>query len=177
MKKYKLFLLLGLFVLLTGCSYSFEVKTNKTINKDEEASSIFLVVPDVSGMVEDDALEILEMNGFKIGKIILTKEYNYEDGLVIKTNPSSGSKINKDDVVDIYVSSSTSFEVEDYVGRSYLEVKPFLEDLGIIVEVNESDSSIYEDEFIIVKQTPEVGTILEEGDVVTLYIGGVYEKN
>ena len=118
MKKYKLFLLLSLFVLLTGCSYSFEIETN---NKDDMTSSIFLVVPDVSGMDQDDAIDILEMNGFNVGEIVLTKDYKYEDDLVIKTEPISGTKINKEDVVNVYVSSSTIYEVEDYIGKSYLE--------------------------------------------------------
>ena len=169
MKKYKLFLLLSLFVLLTGCSYSFEIETD---NKDDVTSSIFLVVPDVSGMNEDDAINILEMNGFSIGEVVLTKDYKYEDDLVIKTEPVSGTKINKDDVVNVYVSSSTSYEVEDYIGKSYLEVKPFLEGIGIIVDVKERDSSVYEDEFTIVDQEPKVGSVIESGDTVVLYIAG-----
>ena len=131
MKKYKLFLLLGLFVLLTGCSYSFEIETD---NKDDDTSSIFLVVPDVSGMDEDDAINILEMNGFSIGEVVLTKDYKYEDDLVIKTEPVEG--------------------------------------IGIIVDVKERDSSVYEDEFTIVDQEPKVGSVIESGDTVVLYIAG-----
>ena len=92
--------------------------------------------------------------------------------MVIKTEPVSGTKINKDDVVNVYVSSSTCYEVEDYIGKSYLEVKPFLEGIGIIVDVKERDSSVYEDEFTIVDQEPKVGSVIESGDTVVLYIAG-----
>jgi len=176
MKKYKLFLILGLIFLVSGCSsligINIEEKdtTKKEENNDIKDSPSLLVVPDVSGMTESDAKDILVLNGFKIGEIRLIATNDFEEGLVVKTEPSSGRKEEKDTLIDIYVSTSHTYVVEDFVGQNYLLVKAKLESLGLIVEVKEKEYMVKYDADIVAEQEPSQGEIIDKGETITLYI-------
>lgn len=162
MKKYKFLLLVCLIFIITGCSFSVEISKKNDNNKNDDTS--FINVPDVSGMTKEDASNILELNGFKIGNVYFIASSNYEEGLVVKTESDD------EDVINLFVATNSSYEVEDFVGKNYIEVKTKLEYLGLVVEVNEkSYLTLYED-LTIVEQEPKVGTILNEGDKVILYI-------
>ena len=157
--KFKVLFLLGFVVLLTGCSFNFG--TNKLS---------MLRIPDVSGMSLEDAVSILELNGFDYNKVELIVDDSYEDGLVVKTSPSTGEEIKEDSFITLYVSSNYVYEVEDFIGKNYLIVKEQLEELGLIVELIETTDSIAYEEDTIIGQEPEVGTFLNYGDKVILYI-------
>lgn len=64
-------------------------------------------IPNLYNVSEESALSILQINGL-IPKIVY--EYNdyYEEGIVFKTDPSSGSRIDKNNTVTIYVSKGPS---------------------------------------------------------------------
>lgn len=162
MKKYKYLLLICLVFIITGCSFSVEVN-KKSINNDIDTSN-FIIIPDVSGMTEKDASSILELNGFEIGEIYLIASSNYEEGLVVKAEASN------EDMVNLYVATNSDYEMEDFVGEDYLEVKTKLEYLGLDVLVKEKSYLTLYDDFTIVEQEPRVGTILSYGDKIILYI-------
>lgn len=158
-------------MLVTGCSLSFEIDTTNNDSKlDEETSSFSLVVPDVSGMTVEDARSILKLNGFDVEKVLLVVNVDYEEGLVIKTDPVAGRSVEEGTTVKLYVSSDSTYEVEDYIGKNYSDVKEQLEALNLAVEVKEKDYLTKYEEFTIVEQEPNVGTILSSGDKVILYI-------
>ncbi|MBE6151085.1 MAG: PASTA domain-containing protein [Firmicutes bacterium] len=166
MKKYRFLLLICLVFIITGCSFSVEVSKKSISNKDNTSETI----PNIVGLTEEDATSILELNGFEIGEVFLINNDKYEDGLVVKSEPEFGVVTKKGTVVNLYIASNSSYEVEDFTGKNYIEVKTKLEYLGIIVEVREkSYITLYED-LTIVEQEPSVGTKLNEGDKVILYI-------
>lgn len=163
MKKYKFLLLICLVFIITGCSFSVEVSKKNDNNKNNDTSFIN-VIPDVNGMTTEDASSILELNGFKIGDVYFIAGSKYEEGLVVKTES------NDEDVIDLFVATNSDYEVEDFVGKNYIEVKTKLEYLGLVVEVNEKSYLTLYDDLTIVEQEPSVGTVLNEGDKVILYI-------
>ena len=166
MKKYRFLLLICLVFIITGCSFSVEVSKKSISNKDNTSE----IIPNIVGLTEEDATSILELNGFEIGEVFLINDDKYEDGLVVKSEPEFGVVTKKGTVVNLYIASNSSYEVEDFTGKNYIEVKTKLEYLGIIVEVREkSYITLYED-LTIVEQEPSVGTKLNEGDKVILYI-------
>lgn len=166
MKKYRFLLLICLVFIITGCSFSVEVSKKSISNKDNTSE----IIPNIVGLTEEDATSILELNGFEIGEVFLINNDKYEDGLVVKSEPEFGVVTKKGTVVNLYIASNSSYEVEDFTGKNYIEVKTKLEYLGIIVEVREkSYITLYED-LTIVEQEPSVGTKLNEGDKVILYI-------
>ena len=166
MKKYRFLLLICLVFIITGCSFSVEVSKKSISNKDNTSE----IIPNIVGLTEKDATSILELNGFEIGEVFLINDDKYEDGLVVKSEPEFGVVTKKGTVVNLYIASNSSYEVEDFTGKNYIEVKTKLEYLGVIVEVREkSYITLYED-LTIVEQEPSVGTKLNEGDKVILYI-------
>ena len=178
MKKYKLFLVLGLIFLIVGCSsdigVTVEEETKKEENADIRDETTLLMIPDVTGMTESDAKDILILNGIKLGEIKLIATNDYEEGLVVKTEPSSGRKVEKDTVVDLYISTNHTYEVEDFVGQNFLLVKEKLESLGLIVEVREKEYEIQYDDGVIVEQNPSPGEIINKEDVIVLYVPKKY---
>ena len=95
-----------------------------------------------------------------------------EEGRVVRTSPAVGSKRKDGTVVTLYVSlGDTQIEIEDYTGKSYLEIKGKLEALGLYVliekkEVEEDDDTKYEDG-VIIDQSVKSGEKLSAGSNIT----------
>lgn len=134
-------------------------------------------VPDVSQMETSEAIKELEKKGFKY-TVEIKESDNVEEGYVIKTSPQAGSTKKKGSTITIIESSGvTSYILEDYTGKNYHAIEEKLKNLGITVKIEkksiENSSDYIGNEDIIIEQEPaftEEETILEKGDVVTLYI-------
>lgn len=139
-------------------------------------------IPEVTGMSVTEAIDKLQDAGFTVAdkqEEISSSEIN--EGKVVKTNPAIGSKRKSGTVVTIYVSlGDTQISVEDYTGKSYLEIKGKLEALGLYVlvekkDVEEGHETDYEDGKII-DQSVKADEKLSVGDTITLYIPNVVSK-
>lgn len=139
-------------------------------------------VPDVTGLSVKEAVDKLQDAGF----IVADKEEEIssneiDEGKVVKTNPAIGSKRKSGTEITLYVSlGDTQITVEDYTGKSYLEIKGKLEALGlyVIVEkknVEDGKENEYEDGKII-DQSAKPDEKLSKGDNITLYIPNVISK-
>ena len=132
-----------------------------------------IIVPDVAGMTIKEATTTLNQSGFEVDSKY--KEENsslVEEGKVIKTSPIAGSETKKGREISLTVSlGSNALVLEDYINKSYYEVKALLEAKGIYVLTEKKeveDSTVKEN--IIIGQSPKKGTKLVEGDTVTLYV-------
>ena len=135
-----------------------------------------VTVPDVSNMTVVKAIETLQEEGFTVSPKQIEKSSTViDEGKIISTSPSGGTKHKKGYEITLYVSTgSKSVEVEDYTGKNYLEVKGKLEAYGInvIIEKKEMEVDIDEDyeTNIIMDQSIKKGEHLSKGDNITLYI-------
>lgn len=87
-----------------------------------------IVVPDVTNIELNEAKEILEDNGFKIGDVKEINDEEIEIDHVVKTDPKAGNKAKEGSSVDLYVSiGKEKFELSDYRDRQYDEVFRLLE--------------------------------------------------
>jgi len=139
-------------------------------------------IPDVAGLSVTEAVDKLQDAGFVVAdKEEEISSNDIEQGKVVKTNPAIGSKRKSGTEITIYVSlGDTKITVEDYTGKSYLEIKGKLEALGlyVIVEkknVEEGQETDYEDGKII-DQSAKPDEKLSKGDTITLYIPNVISK-
>jgi len=131
-----------------------------------------IAVPDVSNKTIDEAIRILQDEGFVISdeqEGVSSKEI--EVGNVVKTSPTRGTMRKKGAEIKLYVSTGDeTILIEDYSGKNYLEVKGALVARGLIVneipEVVEIDSEYEENE--IISQDIEAGTSLKKGQSITL---------
>ena len=144
-----------------------------------------VTVPDVVGYTIDEAIDILEEEGFKY----TTKTANsdtIEAGSVIKTEPKAGSTKKKGDTIVIVESSGGIYNyLENYIGLNYAEVKAKLELIGLNVLIEKKDVEKKEDyenkENIIIEQNPKYDetkekVLIEKGDTITLYIPNIVNE-
>lgn len=135
-----------------------------------------ITVPDVSNMTVVKAIETLQEEGFTVSSKQIEKSSTViDEGKVISTSPSGGTKHKKGYEITLYVSTgSKSVEVEDYTGKNYLEVKGKLEAYGINVIIEKKEMEVDSDEDyetnIIMDQSVKKGENLSKGDNITLYI-------
>ena len=135
-----------------------------------------VTVPDVSNMTVVKAIETLQEEGFTVSPKQIEKSSTViDEGKIISTSPSGGTKHKKGYEITLYVSTgSKSVEVEDYTGKNYLEVKGKLEAYGINVIIEKKEMEVDSDEDyetnIIMDQSVKKGEHLSKGDNITLYI-------
>lgn len=139
-----------------------------------------IIIPDVTGKTVSDAVAELQDAGFNISdEQVEISSDNVVTGNVVKTNPPAGAKRAMGKEVILYISTGDSkYEIEDYTGKSYLEVKGALEARGLYVLVEKQsvdDESKYE-EGVIIGQDIEAGTKLSKKDTITLYIPAIVTK-
>lgn len=156
----------GIVVLIT----SIVVLLPKLTKKEQ------VTVPDVSNMTVVKAIETLQEEGFTVSPKQIEKSSTViDEGKIISTSPSGGTKHKKGYEITLYVSTgSKSVEVEDYTGKNYLEVKGKLEAYGINVIIEKKEMEVDTDEDyetnIIMDQSIKKGEHLSKGDNITLYI-------
>ena len=134
-----------------------------------------IIVPEVAGKTVSEVITDLQDAGFVVAdEQVEISDDSIEKGLVVKTNPASGSKRTNGTVVTIYISTGDSkHEIEDYTGKNYREVKGELEVYGIMVYIEKKevkDPDKYEDDETIIGQDVEAGNKLGSKDSITLYV-------
>lgn len=125
------------------------------------------VVPDVIGMEEGEATEILVEEGFVIDERMEEPSSEYEEGIVFRTIPEAGKKRTVGTPLKLFISTGKDkTKLANYVGRNYEEVSSFLESFNFkSIEPIEEFSD--EPAGTIIKQEPEAETevIPEETDL------------
>lgn len=135
-------------------------------------------IPDVSELTVQEAEKLLKSKGFSVDlEISYVPSEEVESGLIVKTSPAIGRTVKKGTKITLFESTGTEqFEIEDYKGKNYIEVKTLLKQKGIIVEIEtiekeklpEEDKEVEEN--IVIKQDLDVGTKVKKGDKIVLYI-------
>jgi len=130
------------------------------ISKGENPES---VIPDILGLPEDEALEMLAKSGFEQINII------YEDseelmGSVFSQVPESG--IIYDKTAEVIIKVSNGIMVPDIIGLDSAEAITILEDIGFIIQIfPEPDAS-----GLIIGQDPEGGSYLDYGSAISIEV-------
>ncbi len=138
-------------------------------------------IPNVAGMTIQKAEETLKSKGFEVAiKVEHVSDENIAEGLVVKTSPSIGRVVKKGVTITLFESlGNTVYEIEDYTGRNYIEVKTILENqynLEVTVEKVDVSSDEEYDEQEIIRQDLEVGTKVSKGSKITLYIPKIVDE-
>ncbi|WP_079525111.1 Stk1 family PASTA domain-containing Ser/Thr kinase [Solibacillus isronensis] len=156
-KKRKWPLIVGLLVLLTiGAVVAAVLLTPNRV-----------VVEDVTDMTVEEAIRILEEQGFVIGEQEERNNEEIESGNIIETNPQAGREREKGTTVDLIVSIGKEMtKMEDFIGKQRDEVKDALEEFNDYEFKEEYSSDRPAGE--IIAQTPEAGEEIHvnETDVV-----------
>lgn len=117
-----------------------------------------VTVPEVSGMTRDEAEDALLAEGITAsGSIRYELTDDLASGLVVKTTPSAGTKIEKGSLVTLTLSKGMYFVVGDYVNQKLDEVEILLQDTKITIRVQYDFNSTADDGTILVQEGLTVG--------------------
>lgn len=138
-----------------------------------------LEVPNVEGYDISKAINVLQESGFTVSdeqEGIASKDI--EVGKVVKTSPMAGTERKKGSEIKIYVSTGdATIEIEDYTGKSALEVKGALEARGLVVNTEDESIEDTEDNKFnngdVVRQSVKKGEFLKKGQSITLYVASI----
>lgn len=134
-------------------------------------------VPDVSNKTVEEAENILKKAGFEVQEE--TKQTTSDDikeGKVVRTSPQAGKKVKEGTSIVIYESIGVggyTMEEENLKGKNYLEVKGVLQEmynLYVVIVTDEVDNPDDYDDGEIISFEPSAGTVVKEGETVTLHI-------
>ncbi len=156
-------------------------KEGYTIKVRVSAGKQMVNVPDVSNYTETEATDILKNNGFLV-KTTKTSDPTVEKGNVVKTQPVANEQAEKGSTVIVIISTGPAAnpkEVPNVVNSTYASAKNQLQANGFVVDEANLvyvNSNLPKD--TVVSQSPEGGTMAEEGQtiILTLSNGEVAKK-
>lgn len=129
-------------------------------------------VPDLKNMTYEEAETALTELKLKIKKGDEIPSKEIEEGKIVSQSPSHGTKVEKDTVVTVNISSGNETTyIPDLVGRTFneKEIRDLLEQYNYkLGKVTKEESE--EEKDIILSQTPEGGTEAEEGTVIDIVV-------
>ncbi|GLY78321.1 Stk1 family PASTA domain-containing Ser/Thr kinase [Actinoallomurus iriomotensis] len=130
-----------------------------------------VTVPPVKSMSEDDAKSALESAGLKAGPTQTISSTTVPKGSVVKSDPVSGSKVEKGTEVTLYISSGPGKTlVPNEVGKSADDAKSDLRSHGFRVSINYVDVPAGQADGRVMQQTPSEGETANRGSTVTLTV-------
>jgi len=130
-------------------------------------------MPNLVGMTEEDARELLESKNIIIKEVRYSEDENVAAGLVISQSPESKIKVKENtEVVELVVSKNEkgkTFIVANYVGKDIKEVENELNNgsfrFSIIQEVSDTVP-----EGIVISQSPYSNLEVEEGTLIEIRV-------
>lgn len=135
-------------------------------------------IPDVSNLSVKDASNKLTKAGFTVScgeedyKYVASDDVKEEHA--VKTSPEAGTLVKPGKKVCIYVSSGdASFEMEDYTGKNYIEVKTLLETkygCNVVVEKLKVKEEDHKEPDTVIDSNPKPGETVKNGSSITLFI-------
>ena len=148
------------------------VKEKSTVKIVISKGENIKIVPDVVGKTKEEAEQAIKAEKFEV-EIVEEASSKVEAGYVIKQDPEADEEVNAGETIKIYVSTGIKqITMEHVIGEKEADAKKTLTDLGFEVDiVYEEDTS--KDDGIVLKQSIDVGTTVDEGTKVTLTVNKI----
>jgi eukaryotic-like serine/threonine-protein kinase len=129
-----------------------------------------VIVPDLTGLQEADALQLLRDNGLIPG----TRERGFDEssppGTVLSTSPAAGEEVAIGTRIDYVVSEGAEeVVVRAVVNRAEADAIFRLEEQGLDVLVEREYSAVVAAGFVV-RQDPEPGMTVPVGTIVTIWV-------
>jgi beta-lactam-binding protein with PASTA domain len=127
-------------------------------------------IPMLTGVPDAQAFETLQDMDLKVRTVRETSN-EIGTGLVIRTDPPSGSNVEPRSVVDVVVSAGPEkFGVPDVIGENVDVAKAQIEAEGFFVGAREYVETEDFDENVVIAQSPDGGTAAAPGTTVDLIV-------
>jgi len=122
------------------------------------------LIPDVTGMTKEEAINALDTAGFK--KVSVTPEESDEEkDKVFSQIPVSGILYDKS--MEIIIKISKGIKVPDVINMTKENAITTLEGLGFVIEISPADAAAAAK---VINQIPEADTYLNYGSKVTIEV-------
>ena len=172
--------------------YNNDVEAGKIISQDPKYTENYTVLqkskikvkvskgsevvkmPKVAGLKYDEAENTLKKLNLVVEKVEETSQ-KIEQGIVISQENAEGEELKAGDTVKIHVSSGTGIPkvvVLGVVGKQLTDAKSALTALKLEVNVEEQEDTT-KSEGVILKQSIEAGTTVEEGTAITITVNKI----
>jgi len=153
-----------------------EVEPNTVVDLVVSAGNDALIVPEVVGRLESEALTRLTEAGFTAAQVRIEHEPSADvlEGFVIEVDPPAGSSLPNDGEVTLVISEgAVPTTVPNVVGDTPEDARAALEDEGFVVVFGDPVALAFGDENDgrVVEQDPVGGTSMEYGSTVELRVG------
>ena len=163
--------LLALLVLVlagVGAAFYFSQDDDDEATSTTTQAAAQVEVPLVVGLREPRAQEVIREAGLEPGDTE-QRESNKAAGVVLEQEPEAGVRVSEGDTVGLVVSRGPAQEVvPDVVGEELNQALDDLEQAGFDSQVEQVFSE--EESGIVVRQEPEAGANLKEGQTVALQV-------
>lgn len=166
-------------VVEKGYIISQEYKPEDMIPRNTQVKVVISTGPDkfqmidIVGMSEEEGVLALESHGLKVG----APEYLYSDeveqGRVISSSPSTGTMVQKDDIIVLNISRGSEIKevlVPNLKNKNEEEARVELEVNGLVAG---QVSQVFSSEValgLVISQSYEEGTTIKQGEVVDFVI-------
>ena len=175
--------------------YDSEVEENKIISQDpkyvenynkvKQGSTVKVViskgtekttVPNIKGKEREEAVKLIEEAKLK-AEVIEETSKTVKEGFVISQETEPDTEVNAGDTVKIHVSIGTGIAqitMIDVTGKTEADAKSTLEALKLVVNIGYSEDKS-KDNGVVLKQSVDVGSVIDEGTTVTITVNKLAE--
>ena len=155
---------------------NYDIDKNRPVKLVVSKGVKIVKVPNVKGKTEKEAKEELEKAELK-AEVVAETSQTVEEGIVIRQEVEPNTDANAASSIKIYVSSGTGLEkvsIPYVVDRDIEEAKKELTEkkleVNIMYEENTNKSN-----GVVLKQSLEVGKVVDEGTAITLTVNKIQE--
>lgn len=175
--------------------YNSEIEENHIISQDpkyvknysrvKEGTTVKVViskgtekttVPNVKGKEREEAATLIEEAKLKVEFIEETSK-TVKEGFVISQETEPNTEANAGDTIKIHISTGTGIKqvtMIDVTGKKEADAKAAIEGLGLVANIGYSEDNS-KDNGIVLKQSIEVGKVVDEGTTVTITVNKLAE--
>ena len=156
---------------------NYSVKEGSTVNVVVSKGKQLVKMPKVIGMEYSEAEKTLRDLGLKIEKVEEISQ-KVQEGYVISQENAENTDVETGATVKIHVSKGNGIKkvtVTSVVGKDKEAAKSELTELGLEVNIVEEENTA-KSEGVVLKQSIDVGTVVEEGTAITLTVNKI-EQN
>lgn len=130
-----------------------------------------VVVPNVIGMAEEEARELIESKGLKFEVQETVKDSNFNIGDVVRQDVKEGSKVKEGFTIRVIINEGDDLvSIPGLFNKTLKEAEKLLEEVGLKVGTIKYESSDTTPKNLIMRQAPDSNTSLEKGSEVNVVI-------
>jgi serine/threonine-protein kinase len=133
------------------------------------AAPVTVVMPDVSGLTEAAALDLLDQYELGLG-VLANRESPIDIGRVLEQWPTVGTRVDIGTGVDLVVAAVETVEIPTVVGMSVDATRQVLTSLRLSIGDETREASRTEDEGTVLGQHPPASTRVAVGSVVNVVV-------